>query len=68
MDATLQATFRQPIKREPVLFINTGAGVFEPTDLIYRSDVYSYDCETMMITFRDGTTGYYPEALDERDM
>ena len=53
--------------RHHVLVINTGPGAFEPADLLSRRDVYSYDCETRKITFTDGTSGYYPEALTERD-
>jgi len=62
------ATFRKKKpEREPVLFINTSPYAFEPPELVYRSDVYSYDCLTKQITFQDGTSGYYPEALEDRD-
>lgn len=54
-------------RREPVLFTNTGPRAFEPPELLYREDVYSYNCATREITFRDGTTGYCPEALEDRD-
>jgi hypothetical protein len=55
------------LEYDPVLIINTGPYAFEPSEVIYRSDVYSYDCLTREITFRDGTSGYYPEALADRD-
>ena len=63
----IQQTMPRRSEREPILFINTGPGAFEPLEILYRDDVYSYDCLTQEITFRDGTSGYYPEALTQRD-
>jgi hypothetical protein len=68
--AVLLDTQSQEIRwneREYVLFINTGPGVFEPSEICYRQDVYSYNCLTREIVFRDGTSGHYPEALRDRD-
>jgi hypothetical protein len=62
-----QSQERRQNEREPILFINTGPGVFEPSEIFYRQDVYSYNCLTREIIFRDGTSGYYPEALEDED-
>ena len=62
-----QSQERRWNEREYVLFINTGPGVFEPSEICYRQDVYSYNCLTREIIFRDGTSGHYPEALQDRD-